>query len=113
MRSAKDEFQELVDEFEHDPEYVAYGLVSDFVDDVCRVMEAKGLTRRELANKLGVTPQYVTKFLNSTENTSVHQLVRFAQALGMDVRLSLSPKAPVVQRPPSSPSGQRRSPRRV
>ncbi len=93
MRSAEDEFQNLIDEFADDPDYIAYGLVSKFVDDLCRAMEAQGVTRAELAGRLGVSPQYVTKFLNSTEKTSVYQLVRFAKALGMEVRLAVEPTA--------------------
>ena len=100
MRSAEDEFQDLIDEFEDDPEYIAYGLVSKFVDDLCRVMDTRGVTRAELAGRLGVSPQYVTKFLDSTEKTSVCQLVRFAKALGVEVTLTVEPTATAFHHTP-------------
>ena len=80
-------------EYENDPEAVNYRLLMDATDMICREMDAQGITRRELADRLGVSPQYVTKFLNTPGNTTLLQIVRFAQALGLDV------VNPIVARP--------------
>ncbi|MBU0606817.1 MAG: helix-turn-helix transcriptional regulator [Armatimonadetes bacterium] len=86
-------FAALEAKYANDPEAINYGLLMDATDLICREMEAQGLTRRELAERLGVSPQYVTKFLNTPSNTSLLQIVRFAQALGLDVI------SPIVARP--------------
>jgi len=86
-------FAEWLEEFRDDPEYISHGLLMDATDLICREMEAQGLSRRELAERLGVSPQYVTKFLNTPGNTTLLQIVRFAQALGLDV------VSPIVARP--------------
>jgi transcriptional regulator with XRE-family HTH domain len=84
-------FEQWGREYAEDAEYIAYGLLTDITADICAAMEAQGMTRKELAEKLDVSPQYVTKFLNTPENTSVYQVVRFAQAVGLDVEVLLRP----------------------
>lgn len=86
-------FAQWLAEYEGDPEYITYGLLDDVTDLICREMDAQGITRRELAERLGVTPQYITKFLNTPSNTTLLQIVRFAQALGLEVT------NPIVARP--------------
>lgn len=94
MKIEKSElFAKWLEEYKHDPEYINYGLLMDATDLICREMEAQGLTRKELAARLGVSPQYITKFLNTPSNTSLLQIVRFAQALGLEV------VNPIVARP--------------
>jgi len=55
-------------------------------------MQQQGMKRKDLAERLGVSPQYVTRFLNTPGNTTVHQVVRFAEAVGLHVNLSLQPQ---------------------
>ncbi len=78
-------FAALQARYADDPEATNYRLLMDATDLVCREMEAQGITRRELAARLGVSPQYVTKFLNTPSNTTLLQVVRFAHALGLEV----------------------------
>ena len=80
-------FQRLYAEYEKDPEYIAHGLLYRVVDEICAAMERQGTTRRELAARLDVSPQYVTKFLNTPSNTTLLQLVRFADAVGLTVNV--------------------------
>lgn len=76
-------FQKLLKKAEKDPEAITYRLLYMITDDICRAMEKQGMTRRELAERLGVKPQYVSRFLNTPTNTSLYQVVRFAQAVGL------------------------------
>jgi len=94
-------FAEWATEFRHDPEAGNYRLLMDATDLICREMEAQGVTRRELAARLGVSPQYVTKFLNTPSNTTLLQIVRFAQALGLEV------VNPIVARPAAKKKASR------
>ena len=76
-------FQKMLDEIENDPEANTYELLYMITDDIAWAMEKQGMTRRELAERLGVKPQYVSRFLNTPTNTSLYQVVRFAQAVGL------------------------------
>jgi len=93
-------FAQWIAEYRNDPEYINYRLLMDATDLICREMEAQGMTRRELAERLGVSPQYVTKFLNTPGNTTLLQIVRFAQALGLEVL------SPIVARPARKKAGR-------
>ncbi len=90
--------QELSD----DPAYVAHGLLCEITEDICRAMDRLGMTRTELAQRLGVSRQYVTNFLNAPGNTTLKQVVRFAVAVGLDVQVTLAmredPRAPRTAR---------------
>jgi len=85
-------FQQWEQQYADDPEYITYGLLYEITEDICRAMEKQGINRRELARRLGVRPQYVSKFLNTPANTTVQQVVRFAQAVGLKVEMVLTPK---------------------
>ena len=76
------------------------------------MMAERGVTQAELARRLGVSRHCVTRFLNSTEKTSVYQLVRFARALGMEVQLSVAPDSagPVSRQAPALGCGGGASP---
>ena len=52
-------------------------------------MERQNVTRVELAERLGITRQQVTNFLNTPSNTTLKTVVRFARALGLDVSVKL------------------------
>ena len=91
MSQGRNVYQELKQKHENDAEYIAYKLLLEITDSICAAMDEQGMKRKELAARLGVSPQYVTKFLNTPENTTVYQVVRFAQAVGLDVEVSLSP----------------------
>ncbi len=90
MSQRRNVYQELKQKHENDAEYIAYKLLLEITDSICGAMDEQGMKRKELAERLGVSPQYVTKFLNTPENTTVYQVVRFAQAVGLDVEVLLS-----------------------
>ena len=43
----------------------------NFVDNIIRLLERKGMTRQEFARRLDVRPSYVTKILSGSENFTV------------------------------------------
>lgn len=86
-------FSRLESEYANDPQYILHGLLLDITDDICRAIHEQGISRSELAERLGVTRQYVTKFLNTPQNTRLETIVQFATALGLTVDVSLRPKA--------------------
>jgi len=100
MSKAASRFQQWERQYADDPEYVTYGLLYEITNDICKAMERQGMTRRELARRLGVTPQYVGRFLNTPANTSLQQIVRFAQAVGLEVKVDANPKIVATLKPP-------------
>ncbi len=56
-------------------------------EEIVAQMEAKGITRTELARRLGVDKSYVTRMLNGMPNMTLKTLVSVASAL--DCRVSM------------------------
>ncbi|HOF40839.1 MAG TPA: helix-turn-helix transcriptional regulator [Candidatus Hydrogenedentes bacterium] len=67
------------------PEFVAEYLKAQFVEDIYKAMEEKGVNQNQLAKRLGKTRQYVGKILNEKANFTLETLAEFACALGMQV----------------------------
>ncbi len=73
---------------EHPIEYAMAGLVVTLTDDIARIMEEQNLDREQLAERMGVSRQFVTRLLNGTSNLTLEMLLRLARALDHDLRIS-------------------------
>src|SRR5678815_1264476 len=71
--------------------YWAEWATSDFAAELIRRMEQCGINRRELAQKLQVSPAYITKALRGNENFTVRSLVKLARAVDSVIRVHLAP----------------------
>ncbi len=75
---------------EKHPEYWIAGLEIEFTEELCRVMEEQGVSRAELARRVGTSAAYITKILRGTTNFSLATMAKLARALGMELRISLA-----------------------
>jgi transcriptional regulator with XRE-family HTH domain len=81
-------FKERVKKFEKDPEYILEGLMLELNEQILELLYKKGMTRKQLAKELGVSPAYITKLLNGNPNLTLKSLVKIATV--MDVSLSIN-----------------------
>lgn len=65
-------------------------LILDVTEQIVSNMQECGVTRSELARRLGVTKPYITNILNGNRNMTLRTLVRFADALDLSVKVVLS-----------------------
>lgn len=82
--SAKD-FQELF-EFrsrEEKEEHDARMLMFRFLSEVEKEMEAQGMTRKELARKIGTSPSYITQLFRGDKMLNFPTIARIQEALGI------------------------------
>lgn len=72
-------------------------------------LEQRGLPRRELARRLGVSPAYVTQLLGGRANFTLDTLVKLSRALGLELRCALveSPAGRASAKSPTAPSSPR------
>jgi transcriptional regulator with XRE-family HTH domain len=82
---------------QHDDFWVA-GAILEFTEGVVREMERQGMTRTELAQRLGATPAYVTKILRGKVNFTLATMVRLARALDADLHVQLTVPSAVTAR---------------
>lgn len=78
-------FANLYARFADDPDFRTEQLVLRVTETLYAAMEDQGLSEADLARRLGVSRQYVNRFLAGRTNTSLRTLVRFAYALGLEV----------------------------
>lgn len=86
-------FDDLYRDAERHDDYILARLVHDFTEALVRRMEEQGMSRAELARRLGTSQAYVTKVLRGNVNFTLATLVRLGQATGAEVRLDLCDSA--------------------
>ena len=74
-------FLDELREYRDNPEFLAEGLILEFNEEICRLMEDQGLSRADLARRLGVKRPAITRMLNGSPNVTLLTLVKFATAL--------------------------------
>ena len=82
-------FKEQLKGYEKDPEFILDVILLDINETICSILEKKGMSRKEFARKLKVSPAYVTKILRGDPNLTLRSLVKISHSLGLslDVRL--------------------------
>jgi len=88
----KKSFKELFEQAKRRNTYWVASLILDFTEGLHKIMESNGVSRSELARRLGVSPAYVTKVLRGNVNFTLDSMVRLARAAGGDVSLQVAPK---------------------
>ena len=78
-------------------EYRLEKTLLEVAEQVCELIESQGLTRSELAQRLAVTPAYITKLLNGNPNLTIESLLKLSDALGQTLDIHFTPKPIVAQ----------------
>jgi transcriptional regulator with XRE-family HTH domain len=85
----KDELQAKLnqdyEELLNDVEFHIEGLKFDFAEEVSKYLEEEGVTRAELARKMGTSPAWITKMLRTNWNMTMETMAKLAFALEMKV----------------------------
>ena len=68
-----------------DPEDVSDFLKMQFVEDILAAMAMRGISKAELARRLGKSRQYVGSVLNERANFTLDSMAQIACALGMRI----------------------------
>lgn len=80
-----------VEEARRSHAYRAEGASIRFTEALVARMEACGLTRSALAEKIGSSPAYVTKILRGDTNFTVDTMTKIADALDCELSIDLQP----------------------
>ena len=95
-------YRKLTEKLEKDPQYWVEQMRFDFVEEVERLMQERGINRAELARRLEASPAYVTQMLKALFNPTLLTLTKVALALDATVSLHLSPAEARAARGPRS-----------
>lgn len=70
-----------------------------FAEDIFAMMEDEGISKSELASRLGKSPAYVTKILRGQSNFTIESMVVLARTLDAEVDIRVKKVRPVVLAP--------------
>ena len=96
MNKPNPKYDEWLKEAEQHDDYHTEGAILEFTEDLVRTMKRKGVSRTQLANKLGKKPAYITKMLGGENNFTLATMVKVARALDMQLKVGLE-ETPVVR----------------
>ncbi|GAB6071749.1 hypothetical protein JCM14244_01260 [Venenivibrio stagnispumantis] len=80
--------KEWLEENKYDTERIYYGLLLDLSYYLKEFMIEKGLNKKQLAEKMGVSPAYITKIF-SGQNISLKTVSKILSALEIDAGIKL------------------------
>ena len=78
-------------------DYWVAGPITEFAEDIWRLMEEQKVSRAELARRLGTSRAYVTKLLGGNANFTLHTMSKVAMALGAAVHVHVADKGMVTR----------------
>lgn len=77
----------------HTPGTRAYEHALDLSIMICELMDEKGLTKTELARRMGVSKSNLSNMLNTQPNMTLETIARFELALDATLEFRLVPNA--------------------
>jgi len=88
--NSKDKTPKLDDFFASPPSSLekAWDLIGDFYETILVKMEREGISRADLAGKMGVSRAAVSQMFNKTPNVTIKKMVEIADAVGVELALS-------------------------
>ena len=81
---------ESVSGYQNDAEFIAETMALRFAEEVARKIEARGISRAQLARNMGVSRAYITRILDAPPNLTLQSIAKIALALDMKPELRLS-----------------------
>lgn len=102
---AKSWFEEEIEKMESDPDFHLEDLLLRLNIELHESMDDTGVSKVELARRLGRSPSYVTRLLDGQRNVTLKTLVQVAHALGAQVYLHI--RQPGLEWAPFALSGAR------
>ena len=99
MTDPKRWFSEQLETYRDDPEFLTEELIIEINEQICNLMDQRGLNRSQLAAQLGVSRQMVTKILRGNPNVTLLTLMKIAVALKGQLEVRMFSKEDVKIKP--------------
>lgn len=89
----KSQFETMMENPEFRKEFAVESLVLEATEVVSRLMHEQGLTKADLARRLGKSRAWVTQLLNGSANMTLRTLAEVLVALDAEARVEAKPGA--------------------
>jgi transcriptional regulator with XRE-family HTH domain len=105
-------YRQMFEEAESHSDYWIDGPISEFTEDLSRLMKEQGVNRAELARRMGTSRAYVTKMLGGNANFTLLTMVKLAMALDGAVHIHIANKRAITRWQDTLPGEGGRKPRK-
>jgi plasmid maintenance system antidote protein VapI len=89
-------FRSLFEQVEQTSEFWRQAASLDFAEELSCLMAAAGVTRAELARRLGTSPAAITQMLRADRNLTLETMTKLAMVFGRRVSVHLAPQQSVT-----------------
>ncbi len=93
LQALKDKLDTARNSFDYRLEKVLF----DVAEQMCGLMDNQHVSRADLANRMQVSPAYITKILNGYPNLTIKSLLKLSDALGQDLSVRFGAKVQIAQ----------------
>lgn len=84
-------FQSLLEKAKKGTAYWVSRTIERFSEDLFLLMKERGVSKSDLAKRLGKSPAYVTKILRGQSNFTIESMVVLARALDAELDVHITP----------------------
>lgn len=89
---SKFDFAEMFKEIEDSIEFRTETKILKITENIVAKMDAKNISRKDLAGKLGCKPAYITKLLRGNNNFTLNTMMKISEALDLDFNFGFKEK---------------------
>jgi transcriptional regulator with XRE-family HTH domain len=82
-------FSDLIQDARSRDDYWIEDAILQFTMQLHEQMQKQGISKTELASRIGVSQPYVTRILKGRDNLTIATMVKLARAVGLKMQISL------------------------
>ena len=82
-------FKDLIEDAKSRDDYWIEDAILQFTMRLHEEMQKQGISKTELARRIGASQPYVTRILKGRDNLTIATMVKLARAAGLKVQISL------------------------
>ena len=82
-------FSKLLQDARSRDDYWIEDVILQFTMQLHEQMQKQGISKTELANRIGASQPYITRILKGRDNLTIATMVKLARAVGVKVQVSL------------------------
>lgn len=90
-------YRQLIKKAESSLDYWSEATLTEFIDDLCRRINEKNISRTELSRRLGTSKAYVTKVLGGNANFTLSTMVKLALAVEGALHVHIADKTAITR----------------
>ena len=98
------ELEEALSALSSDPDFVAEELALAITEEIANAMVSEGISKAELARRIGASRSYVTRIMDAPPNMTLRSIAKVGLALGLTPEVRLRRPARRIQLVKSSMS---------